>query len=163
MKAWYLLYCKPKQEAKAKWHLDNQGFKTYLPQILCERIKRGRRVRQEEPLFPNYLFIELDDQQDNFTSVRSSRGISDFVRQGPLPLKVPDDLVKQLILNEESIEQALEGQFAPAPGDVVVIKSGPFAGLEGIYQLARGEERALVLIDFLGKQMKLELKNKDIQ
>ncbi|WP_341501658.1 transcription/translation regulatory transformer protein RfaH [Gallaecimonas sp. GXIMD4217] len=163
MRAWYLLYCKPKQEAKAKWHLDNQGFNTYLPQILVERVKRGRRVRQEEPLFPNYLFIELDDELDNFTAVRSSRGVSDFVRQGPLPLKAPAGLIKDLVLNEERLEQLGAGQHAPKAGEVVVISSGPFSGLKAVYQMPKGGDRALVLVELLGKLTRLEVDNKDIQ
>jgi transcriptional antiterminator RfaH len=40
-------------------------------------------------------------------------------------------------------------------GEKVEIKAGPFAGLEGIYQLADGEMRSFVLIELLSKQIKL--------
>ncbi|HBA65303.1 MAG TPA: transcription/translation regulatory transformer protein RfaH, partial [Methylococcaceae bacterium] len=39
-------------------------------------------------------------------------------------------------------------------GDKVQIISGPFAGLEGIYQMADGETRAMVLIELLRKPAK---------
>jgi transcriptional antiterminator RfaH len=38
------------------------------------------------------------------------------------------------------------------PGDRGEVLEGPFAGLTGIFQLATGEERAMLLIDILGRQ-----------
>jgi transcriptional antiterminator RfaH len=42
-------------------------------------------------------------------------------------------------------------------GDRVAIMDGPFAGLEGVYQMRNGEARGLILIDLLGKPQKLAI------
>jgi transcriptional antiterminator RfaH len=43
------------------------------------------------------------------------------------------------------------------PGERIVITSGPFIGLEGIYQMADGEARALILLELMSKSQKLSL------
>jgi transcriptional antiterminator RfaH len=39
----------------------------------------------------------------------------------------------------------------------VVILSGPFAGLTGVFAMARGEERVAVLVELLGRQNRIEI------
>ena len=60
MQAWYLLYCKRGQLERAQEHLERQAVNCLMPTIELEKIVRGKRTTVSEPLFPNYLFIELD-------------------------------------------------------------------------------------------------------
>ncbi|MGL5339920.1 MAG: transcription termination/antitermination NusG family protein, partial [Aeromonas veronii] len=41
MKKWYLAYCKPKEEARARAHLDAQGIESYYPMVEIEKLRRG--------------------------------------------------------------------------------------------------------------------------
>jgi transcriptional antiterminator RfaH len=55
--SWCVIKSKPRQEAKALEHLENQGFETWLPSIQIEKIKMGRRVAVSEPFFSHFLFV----------------------------------------------------------------------------------------------------------
>ncbi len=53
---WYVVQAKPRQETIACEHLSRQGFRCVLPLLKVERIRRGRRVWAEEPLFARATF-----------------------------------------------------------------------------------------------------------
>jgi len=95
-KAWYLVYTKPRQEGLAQENLARQGYGVYLPRVRLMRKRQGRPVAIIEPLFPRYLFIQLDTQSDNWGPIRSTFGVASLVRFGNEPAKVPDNFVAHL-------------------------------------------------------------------
>ncbi len=60
MQHWYVVHCKPRQEATAEEHLNRQGYGAYLPKVLLRKRKRDKWVKVVEPLFPRYLFSQVD-------------------------------------------------------------------------------------------------------
>jgi transcriptional antiterminator RfaH len=163
MESWYLLHCKPREVERAEWHLQNQGFTTFCPRWKVQKRVRGKRQTVVEPLFPNYLFIYLDLAHENYTALRSTRGVNGFVRFGGYPTPVPDMVVEDLrarALTDTENEAAANGLYKT--GTPVEILSGPFAGLKGIYDIADGESRCFVLLEMLGKSQRLELDEGDI-
>ena len=97
MKRWYLVYCKRGDQKRAQQHLENQGVECFYPQIEVEKSVRGKEKRVEEPLFPSYIFVRFDyEQGPSFTTVRSTRGVVDFIKFGARPHEVQGDLVFEL-------------------------------------------------------------------
>lgn len=41
-------------------HLRNQGVDSYYPMVQIEKLQRGHRVARMEPMFPSYLFVQVD-------------------------------------------------------------------------------------------------------
>lgn len=157
MSDWYLLHCKGRQEARAKQHIENQGYTTCCPMVSLEKRIRGKRQVVSEPLFPNYLFIEIDEDNANFNAIRSTRGVNNFVRFGGVPSKVPEGVVQHFLALEEAQNSDTPVETLFKAGAAVEITEGPFAGLAAVYQLNKGEERCLVLLDMMGKQQQLEI------
>lgn len=147
--AWYLLQSKPHQEQRALENLRNQGFECFLPLYLRERLRRGKRETIEEPLFPRYLFIRLDSVASNWNVLRSTYGVTNIVRFGEQPARVPDAVV-------EAIAER-QGVKAPLfqPGDQVCITDGAFAGFEGVFEQNDGDARVLILMELMAKQQRL--------
>lgn len=156
-KGWYLVNSKPRQELRAEEHLKNQAINCVLPLIEIEKIIRGKRQSISEPLFPGYLFVELQTDGQNWSKIRSTRGVRDFVRFGGMPGKVPPAVLEQLQLIDTT-QTELETN-APKTGDKVVITDGPFKDLEGVFKISNGEERSIVLLTILGKVTEMELEN----
>jgi transcriptional antiterminator RfaH len=153
MKRWYAVHSKPRQEAVAEKHLDNQGFTTYLPKIRVRKQRRGKWVKVVEPLFPRYLFIQCDPNVDNTAPVRSTRGAVGLVRIGMELRPVPDKVIEFLKQAEDQDEQVRPDDSWPhQPGDRVQVLEGPFAGLEGIYREPVAESRAILLLELLGRE-----------
>ncbi len=154
MKRWYLLYTKPRQELIALANLLNQAYVAYAPQIeIRKRTNQGwRQVR--ESLFPNYVFIQLDDTQDNWKPIRSTKGVNGFVRFGSgMPAHVPDTIMAQLLaINIDQLQAELT--HYPKAGDRVMVSVGD-AWLDALVQSDDGKGRVAVLLSLLGQEQSL--------
>jgi transcriptional antiterminator RfaH len=150
--AWYVVHTKPRQEVRALENLQNQGFTCFMPTLQVQKLRNQKVQTVTEPMFSRYLFIQLDDQTQNWGPIRSTLGVSKLVSFGPQPAKVPPEFIEFL---QDAPLETLERMFAP--GDDVQIASGPLQGLEGKYLAHDGETRAFVLVDLLGQPQKLRL------
>lgn len=81
-KHWYLAHSKPGQEEVAKTNLERQGYTVYLPLCNLFRRRMGRRLAVIGPLFPRYLFIQLESGVDDWRPIRSTKGVAALVRFG---------------------------------------------------------------------------------
>jgi transcriptional antiterminator RfaH len=153
--AWYLVHTKPRQEDVALVNLQRQGYECYLPQMRIERIRRRKAEIATEPMFPRYLFIQLDssDQGKSWSPIRSTLGVSQLVHFGARAAKVDDALIDL----QRQREQAMPVDAMFHSGDSVVITDGPFAGIEAIYQTADAERRAFILLEILSKPVSMQI------
>jgi transcriptional antiterminator RfaH len=150
---WYLIYTKPRQEKSALQNLEQQGYQCYLPLLPKEKLRQGAVALSEEPLFPRYLFINLaqDFMAKSWSPIRSTKGVSRLVRFGAEPARIDDALVDLLRDHEFSVLAEPERLFNP--GERVRLTEGPFAGIEGIYQMADGDRRVMVLIELMSAKV----------
>ena len=155
---WFLLYCKGKEEQRAVDNLKNQDIKSFFVSAPIEKIIRNKKVIKEEPLFPNYIFVKLNIKTNNFNSVRSTRGVIDFVRCGIEYIKVPISLVDNLKKYHKK-----EAERVFNKDDKLFINSGPFKNLDAIYQCADGLERSVVLVNILQKQSRVKIPNSNLR
>jgi transcriptional antiterminator RfaH len=160
-KDWYLATSKPRQESRAVENLLNQGITAYSPQLNVEKIRAGKKVIVSEAMFSGYVFIQLSPEDGLWHKVKSTRGIRDWVRFSTNLAKLPCNLVEQLI-KQDNLDSKVMVKKIYTPGELVRVLSGPFEGLKGIYQAGSGEERAMILIDFLGSSNRVSLENNQI-
>ncbi len=156
VKCWYVLQSRPRQERRALENLKNQGFECLLPLYSRERLRRGKREQVDEPLFPRYLFVHLDQITSNWYALRNTYGVTNIVRFGDTPAEIGDEIVARFAQCDPADRHLFKS------GDTVNIASGPFAGLEGIYDQDDGEQRVIILLDFMSKQQRLSLPVGDI-
>ncbi len=154
---WYLVHTKPRQEWCALQNLERQGYECYLPTLPAERLRQGGLAVEGEPLFSRYLFIRLgvDDSSKSWTPIRSTKGVSRLVCFGSVPAKVDDHLVG-LLREQEASVQAQPVRLFHA-GERVRLTEAPFADIEGIYQMADGERRVMVLIEILSRPVSVRV------
>ncbi len=148
---WYLVHTKPRQEKCALDNLHRQGYQCYLPTLPSEKLRQGLLTVADEPLFPRYLFIRLGmgDTAKSWAPIRSTKGVSRLVSFGIEPARVDDGLIELLRTQEAAVQSEPERLFKQ--GERVRLTEVPFAGIEGIYQMADGERRVMVLIEILSK------------
>jgi len=153
--SWYLVHTKPRQEDVALANLQRQGYECYLPQMRVERIRRRKAEIAAEPMFPRYLFIQLDssDQGKSWSPIRSTLGVSQLVHFGARAAKVDDALVE--LLRQRGQVMPMNAMFHS--GDPVVVTDGPFAGIEAIYQTADADRRAFILLEILSKPVSMQI------
>lgn len=164
---WYAIHSQPRKEVEAETHLARQGFEVWLPRIGRRVRKRGSWSLKVEPLFSRYLFLWVDPQGQDVSPVRSTRGVTDFVRVAGRPQPIPDGVIeglKTLVDPTSGLHELSEGR-APTltPGAAVEVLEGPFAGLRGVFQEASGEARALILLHVLGQPSVVKLDQSALQ
>lgn len=160
MESWYLLYCKRGQLVRAQEHLVRQEVNCLSPIITLEKIVRGKRIAVDEPLFPNYLFVEFDPERIHTTTISATRGVSHFVRFGALPALIPLQVIEEL--QAHGNEHYVDPQ-TPLPGDTVLITNGVFEGLQAIYTEPDGETRSMLLLNLINKQVSQSIDNRQFQ
>ena len=154
---WYVIYTKPRQEQRALLNLEQQGYECYLPLIRVEKLHQRKLCLIEEPLFARYLFIRLDMNQSgkSWSPIRSTKGVSRLVAFGNEPYRVGDELIHLLKARHDVLLKQPQRLFEP--GEHLLVTEGPFAGIEAVYQMSNGENRAMVLIEILSKHVKVTL------
>ncbi len=152
---WYLVHSKPRQEQIALTNLERQGYVCYLPLLRIEKIRRRSAGIATEPMFPRYLFIQLDAsaQGKSWSPVRSTLGVSSLVHFGTQPARIDDELIN--ILRQREQVQPVEALFHK--GETVQVVDGPFAGLEAIFQSTDATQRSIILLELLSKQVSMRI------
>ncbi|VVP27551.1 Transcription antitermination protein RfaH [Pseudomonas fluorescens] len=150
--AWYLVQCKASQDARAEENLLHQGYICFRPKHRHERILQGQRRIISESLFPGYLFIQLS-LLDSWGPLRSTRGVLRVVSFGGQPLPIRDALIAQLQKHNShtTVEKLL------TYGEKVRINEGPFVELEAVFLAMDGDERVVLLMNFLQRQQKISM------
>jgi transcriptional antiterminator RfaH len=164
MMRWYVAHTQPSSESKAGWHLGNQGFVIYLPKYL----KRRRHARRVDwvpaPLFPRYLFVGMDLAVARWRAIRSTIGIAGLVCNGDRPTPVPLGIVEAIKAREDE-KGVLMLPAAPlfGKGDHVHIAEGALLGLSGLFEAMADEARVIVLLDLLGRQLRVHVPLETVQ
>jgi transcriptional antiterminator RfaH len=155
---WYVAQTHPHAEAKAELHLTRQGFEIYLPRYLKKR-RHARRVDTvAAPLYPGYVFVTIDCEVQRWRSIQSTIGVSRLVCHGDEPAAVPDGIIEELKRRQGEnglISFELQPRFKA--GDTVRVVEGAFSDCLGLYEGINDRERAAILLDLLGRKVRVFL------
>lgn len=150
---WYVIQHKPTQGDRALAHLQNQGIPCFYPKVTVESVRAGKRTSKLEPLFPGYLFVNMEQADPAWAKLRSTRGVLRVVGFANKPTPVDEGVIAQIRNSLESVKE----YGGIKPGRVVEMSEGPFEGLQAVFQAFDGHERAVVLIGFMQKQQRVKV------
>ena len=150
---WYVLQCKLGQGDRAFMHLQNQDVPCFYPKVMVEKLHLGKRSCKLEALFSGYIFINLSQLNPVWSKLRSTRGVIRIVGFGGKPLPVEDEVIDHLRVSLSKV--AFAGGIKI--GDGVDVLEGPFAGIRAVFQCYDGDERAIVLIEFMQQNQRISV------
>jgi transcription antitermination factor NusG len=143
---WYVAHTRPRCEKKLVDYCGREGISTTLPLYKSVKKYRGKTVIFEKPLFPNYVFLKLIQDQ------RQKVYQSDYVAN---LLTVVDQQAFDAQLGEilAALDSSVEVFAAPyiTTGVRVKIKSGPLRGIEGFVEKRQGTVTVLLRLDFISQ------------
>ena len=155
---WYVVHTQPHAEAKAAAHLTRQGYTIYLPRYLKQR-RHARRVDTvAAPLFPRYMFVAIDRSTQRWRSIQSTVGVSHLVCNGEQPATIAGGVIDELQSRQDErglIHLDTRPRFAR--GDKIRVVEGAFDACLGIFQGMADHERVAILIDLLGRKVRVVL------
>ncbi len=157
-KHWWLVITKTRQEELAEHNLNNQGYVTYRPLAKRLRKYRGKMKTRIESLFPGYLFIHLDQLNDNWSPIRSTYGVNRILSFGNKPARVPDAIITTLKKEEDALAEKAIDLDRYKKGDLVIVnQEGAYKGMQGVFQCYDGEERTQILLNILQQEAVLTI------
>lgn len=155
--SWIIIYTKPRQETRAKEHLENIGLVVSLPLRPIEKIKDGAIAITFEPLFPRYIFVRNDPSVLPKVGhmLRNMRGVSQIVKFGGKFAELDEAIFAGIVSYEKTLfsrpTKALQS------GDNVIFSYGSFRDIQAVYEEADGDRRVILLFELLSKPVKLSV------
>lgn len=154
--AWFVVQTNPKEEDRARLHLEEKGVQIFYPRIKVVRFRRMRMGCAIRPLFPSYLFARFRYPAE-YPHVLWTRGVRRVLGADSEPLPVPDEVVATIQSQMDSEGLVRVGRRLK-PKDRVRIKSGPFKDLLGLFERDLDDQgRVEVLLQVVGFQARVHL------
>jgi transcriptional antiterminator RfaH len=153
---WVVVNTQPHKEHLALDHLGRQEFNAYCPMIR-RRVRHARYTHDVlRPLFPNYLFVQVDPDVQRWRSILSTVGIRTLVRCGQTLSFLEDGFIQGLKARE--VEGAITRPASPYRiGQQVRLQTGAFDGLIATIIQMDERDRLVVLMDFLNRPVKFKV------
>lgn len=155
---WFVVQTQANREGKAVHHLERQGFQTYLPRYLKRRSHARKIETVPAPLFPGYLFVAIDLAAQRWRAIQSTIGVLRLVTNGEAPAPVPTAIVDAVRQREDDNGFVkVDRRSAFGRGDKVRVLAGAFTDSLGLVDGLADRERVAILLDLLGRKVRVEL------
>jgi transcription termination/antitermination protein NusG len=138
--------------------LQDKIFQVVVPTERTIKIKGGRRVEEEEKVYPGYVLVDMIVDDQSWYVVRNTPRVTGFVGSGvnPVPLKKEevDTLLGRMAATEDSVKHTID----LSAGDAVMIVDGPFKDLDGkVGEVDESRGKVKVLVAMFGRETPVEL------
>ena len=158
-KKWYAVYTKPRWEKKVADLLTRKQLVNYCPLNKVLKQWSDRRKMVHEPLFPGYVFVQLDPSE--LSKARATEGVLNFVYWVGRVAVIRDEEINSIrgFLSEH--KQVKLEKVPLHVEDEVRIESGPLRMLEGTVQQV-GPRMVKVHLPSLGYMMVAEFERTNV-
>jgi len=163
MKRWFAIHTKPGGERLAEGNLLRQGFEAYLPLRTKTLRRSGRGVAIKTPLFPRYIFVRIDLNDEPWRKINSTFGVAYIVSFGGKPASLPDSVIDEIKSREtEDGVIDLSQLQSLSSGDQVRITDGALIDRTGIFQCTADKDRVVLLLNLLGRQATVKVNRTNV-
>ena len=153
---WVVVRTKSRGEKKVLEYCHNHAVTAYLPLRRSVRHYAKRTVEFMVPIFTGYVFCQIGP--DELITINGCHNTARVIRPSR-------DMEIQLISelrNIQIFEKAMaKGEITVKPeisvGNVIIIKTGPFAGLSGVVKRWKTKVRMTVAVEMVGQSATLEV------
>lgn len=170
--AWYIIHTFTGHENKVKLSIERraqaQGLASKFDRILVvteDEIgtsRGGKKQVRKQKVFPGYVFIDMDLDDETRFLVRNTSGVTGFVGPGGQPRALLPNEMTQILEQVDGEEPMISVIWNV--GDVVKITNGPFADFQGtIEEVSIPKEQIRVLISLFGRDTPVTLGFDDIE
>ncbi len=149
---WFVAHTRPRREKKLAEYCERQGIACTLPCYDSPHKYRGKTVVFRKPLFPGYVFLQLEPaRKDTVRQNEHVANLLDVFDQETFRQQLTDILL--------ALDSNLGVRLAPAIGEGmrVRIKAGPLQGIEGWVEQRYGMTTVLLRLDFISQAAAVKL------
>ena len=136
--------------------MQDRIFNVVVPTEKKIRVKGGKRVTEEERIYPGYVLVEMIVTDESWYVVRNTPRVTGFVGSGTQPVPLRQEELDVLMNRMET--DSPKHKMDLTPGDIVSIVDGPFKELEGkVGEVDEEHGKVKVLVSMFGRETPVEL------
>ncbi|SFB76524.1 transcription termination/antitermination protein NusG [Butyrivibrio sp. YAB3001] len=158
---WYVVHTYSGYENKVKAnlektienrHLENQILEVRVPLQDVVEVKNGAHKTVQRKLFPGYVLVNMDMNDETWYVVRNTRGVTGFVGPGSKPVPLTDAEIKPLGIKTDTISVDF------GVGDEIAVIAGVWKDTAGVVQrMDFGKQTATINVDLFGRETPVEI------
>jgi len=168
---WYIVHTYSGQEDLAKKNLDlriqsldmqDSIFQVLVPTEEEVVLKDGKRISERKKLFPGYILVHMNMDDESWYVVRNTPGVTGFISteddydKRPKPVPLEDNQLNDILNKVESGPARVK--IGLERGETVRITEGPFVDFIGsINDVDESKGKVRVLVSFFGRETPVEL------
>ena len=167
---WYVVHTYSGYENKVRSNMGNvvasrgiedRVFEVVIPMEDVVEFKGGKKVTVQKKVFPGYLLVRCDLDDDTWGAIRNTPGVTGFVGPGTKPTPLSRKEVESILqVKEEGIEAPKRSRprLEYEVDETVRVKEGPFADFSGqIAEINEDQLKLKVLVNIFGRETPVEL------
>ena len=158
---WYVVHTYSGYEKKVKdnlesaiinRHLENQILEVRVPLQDVVEVKNGSRKNVQRKMFPGYVLVNMDMNDETWYVVRNTRGVTGFVGPGSKPVPLSDAEIKPLGIKTQNVTVDFE------VGDEIAVVAGVWKDTAGIVQrMDYSKQTATINVELFGRETPVEI------
>jgi len=166
---WYALQVYSGHENKVRTLLERRITENANPEIKVRQvlvptqevmeIKNGKKTKVTKNLYPGYILVEAEMNDETQYFINSINGIIKFLGAGASPQALREREVNKILGRIEEVKEPVEIQEIPFDvGDAVDVKEGPFSDFSGVVEEVYPEKgKVKVTVSLFGRPTAVEL------
>ncbi len=164
---WYVINTYSGHENKVKANLEhridsmNQRPRFRRVVVPTEQVietKDGQKVQAEKRVLPGYVLVNMDLNDDAWTVVKNTPGVTGFVGAGSKPVPLSKNEVDRILHTGAATGERLRAQVEFSLGESVKVISGPLSDFDGeVVDVNADQQKLKVLVDIFERQVPVEL------
>ncbi len=168
---WYVVHTYAGYENKVKSNLESRIssmnmedriYEVVIPMEEVIEVKNGKRVPVQRKVFPGYLLTRAELDDDSWSVIRQTPGVTSFVGPGTKPTPLPRSEVEAILQVHPEGHEGTKPRPRPRLeyelGETVRVKEGPFADFSGqIAEINEDQLKLKVLVNIFGRETPVEL------
>lgn len=163
---WYAVHTMSQAEAKVKTLIENTKSKYGMENMVSEVIIpteieskkiEGKKIEKHKKVFPGYVLIKMILDDNSYSFIRRTPGITNFVNSGNKPVALKDSEVKE-ILDALDPNKGFTPKKKWSKNMIVRICDGPFSDFTGKIEFINDQKETLtVSISLFGRDTPVEI------
>ena len=136
--------------------MQNKIFSVVVPTEKKIKVKGGKRIEEEEKVYPGYILVDMIVTDDSWYVVRNTPRVTGFVGSGVYPVPIAKSEIESLLkrMDAETVKHNIDLD----PDDQISITDGPFKDLEGkVSEVDEERGKVKVLVNMFGRETPVEL------
>lgn len=159
---WYVVHTYSGYENKVKAniektiennkHLAEQILEVRVPMEEVVEVKNGVKKTVQRKLFPGYVLLNMDMNDDTWYVVRNTRGVTGFVGPGSKPVPLTEAEMKPLGIKTDNVTVDF------TEGDSIAVVAGVWKDTVGVVQkIDHGKQTATINVELFGRETPVEI------